>query len=551
MEVTYDPIHLPYDSSYQMEQADHWRRVRAKSYELNKSRSDALNEVDNASFSRFHLRVCMVAGVGFFIDAYDIFSISIVSTMLSYVYNNGNSQLDSTQDLLIKIATPIGTFIGQLLFGWLGDVYGRKKMYGTEITIILIGTLAQAVAGTGSAVNIIRVLFLWRLVTGIGIGGDYPLSAIITSEFAPVHIRGRLMSVVFAKQGWGQLAAAVVALGAISASKRSLQENDVHTVDVLWRIIVGLGCVPSAIALYMRLTIPETPRFTMDIERNVEQAVQDVENFLTAGKFFNDPDATIQHVNAPKASFADFREYFSDWDNLKTLIGVCYSWLALDTAFYGLTLNNNIVLQAIRLGPAVDWFDNLYQLSISNMIIILGGAIPGYWVSFLLIDRIGRKPIQYLGFTMLTILFVIMSTAYKPLTENQHSEKIFVVLYCAANFFQNFGPNTTTFIIPAELFPSRYRSTVYGIVAACGKLGAILVQIGFSSVDVSSSSDSDSQVDHSKLQKIIGVLAIVMCSGIASTYLIPETNQKSLEELSNEDQGEYIIGLAQPRVVLE
>ena|SRR5579863_10631941 len=55
----------------------------------------------------------------------------------------------------------------------------------------------------------------------------------------------------------------------------------------------------------------------------------------------------------------------------------------------------------------------------------------------------------------------------------------FVALYCLANFFSNFGPNVTTFIIPGEIFPTRYRSTAHGIAAACGKLGAIVSQIIF------------------------------------------------------------------------
>jgi PHS family inorganic phosphate transporter-like MFS transporter len=52
-------------------------------------------------------------------------------------------------------------------------------------------------------------------------------------------------------------------------------------------------------------------------------------------------------------------------------------------------------------------------------------------------------------------------------------------VYCLANFFTNFGPNVTTFIIPGEIFPTRYRSTAHGIAAACGKLGAIVSQIIF------------------------------------------------------------------------
>ena len=68
---------------------------------------------------------------------------------------------------------------------------------------------------------------------------------------------------------------------------------------------------------------------------------------------------------------------------------------------------------------------------------------------------------------------------YDRLTATPAAVKGFVVLYCFANFFQNFGPNTTTFVIPGEAFPTRYRSTAHGISAASGKLGAIVAQVGF------------------------------------------------------------------------
>lgn len=82
----------------------------------------------NVSCSWFHVKVVCVAGVGFFTDAYDIFSISIVATMLGIVYNKNSTSLGVNQDLGVKIATPIGNIVGQLLFGWLADVVGRKRM---------------------------------------------------------------------------------------------------------------------------------------------------------------------------------------------------------------------------------------------------------------------------------------------------------------------------------------------------------------------------------------------------------------------------------------
>ena len=91
-----------------------------------------------------------------------------------------------------------------------------------------------------------------------------------------------------------------------------------------------MGCVPAAIALYFRLTIPESPRFTMDIERNVKQALNDIETFLSTGGYRFDPDSIVVRVMAPKASRHDFIGYFSDWDNLKILLGCCWSWFAID-----------------------------------------------------------------------------------------------------------------------------------------------------------------------------------------------------------------------------
>lgn len=106
-----------------------------------------------------------------------------------------------------------------------------------------------------------------------------------------------------------------------------------YPIDHAWRILIGFGCVPGVIALYFRLTIPETPRFTMDIERNIDQAAQDIENVISTGRHIEDDDAVIsQRVKAPRASRADFVAYFSKWKNGKVLFGAAYSWFALDVS---------------------------------------------------------------------------------------------------------------------------------------------------------------------------------------------------------------------------
>ncbi|SCV72071.1 BQ2448_4765 [Microbotryum intermedium] len=517
--------------------------------DLNARRRAALEALDNKPFGWFHVKACLVAGVGFYTDAYDIFAINLASTMIGYVYRpitllKPRGALSANQDLGLKVATPVGTLLGQLGFGYLADVYGRKKMYGIELMIIIIATIGQAVAGRGPGISLLAVLIFWRVLMGIGIGGDYPLSATITSEFAATRIRGRMMTAVFASQGWGQLSAALVSLVCLTAFKKQILNDDPlypRHLDFVWRLLIGLGAVPGGVALYFRLTIPETPRFTMDIERNVKQASSDVDAFLSTGGYVHDydqPQAT--KVEAPVASRRDFIAHFSKWENGKVLLGCAYSWFALDVAFYGLGLNSSIILGAIGYGnvtkgtPQFIRYKTLYNLSIGNIILSVAGLIPGYWVSFLFIDSWGRKPIQIMGFSFLVVTLSAMGFGYHKLKDN--APGAFVALYCLTNFFQNFGPNTTTFVVPGEAFPTRYRSTAHGISAASGKFGAIIAQImAFKLKDRGGAAGSNNWVNH-----VLQIFALFMLTGLASSFLIPETKGKSLEELSNESQDHFI-----------
>ncbi|KAG2107597.1 phosphate transporter [Suillus cothurnatus] len=437
---------------------------------LDERRRAALEVIDNAPFSWFHVKVCLVASVGFFTDAYDIFAINIAATMLGYVYGHTTQ---THQSLGVKVATPVGNLVGQLVFGWLADLVG----HGIELMIMITATFAQALAGPGPSI--------WRFVMGVGVGGDYPLSAIISSEFAATRSRGRLMTAVFSAQGWGQFAAALIGIIVVQAYKTETLNAPfpcVVPVDYMWRLVIGLGCIPGVLALYFRLTIPETPRFTMDVERNVAQAAADITDVMNPKSHAGDEDVPVQHVSAPKATRADFAAYFSQWKNLKVLIGTSYSWFALDIAFYGLGLKQLDHLNRNQLGSptgnktsSLYVYQNLYNTCVGNLILSVAGLIPGYYASFLLIDSWGRKPIQLMGFSVLTVLFIIMGLYISPL---RLCERVCVPVL-PHQLFPNFGPNTTTFVIPGEAFPTRYRSTGFGISAATGKLGAVISQVGF------------------------------------------------------------------------
>jgi MFS transporter, PHS family, inorganic phosphate transporter len=127
----------------------------------------------------FQWIVVLVAGIGFFLDGYTLFASNIALPMLAYVY--WNEETSSRRLTYINIATLAGTMLGQVMFGVLADKNGRKKMYGVELVLLIGATLGVVMCSTGAdnSMNIFSWITFWRVVVGIGVGADYPLSAVM------------------------------------------------------------------------------------------------------------------------------------------------------------------------------------------------------------------------------------------------------------------------------------------------------------------------------------------------------------------------------------
>lgn len=99
------------------------------------------------------------------------------------------------------------------------------------------------------------------------------------------------------------------------------------------------------------------------------------------------------------------------------------------------------------------------------------------------------------------------------------------------------GPNATTFIVPGECFPTRYRSTSHGLSAAAGKVGAIIAQTIFGPLRTRGASSAPGADPSPWLDHVMEIFALFMLCGLATTFLIPETKRKTLEELAGEVPG--------------
>ncbi|RHY29552.1 hypothetical protein DYB32_005057 [Aphanomyces invadans] len=474
------------------------------------SRSVAFKDLDNAKFSSAHVRAMLVAGSGFFVDSYDNFVIGLIVPMIAWEYYHQGSLPSSLADGWVKAAAPWGNMVGQLM-------------------ILIGGALLCAVAVwpvDGNADNVLIMLAVWRFILGIGVGGDYPVSAVITSEFASSDRRGQFISIVFAMQGFGIITGAVMAIILLSFFQTSIVEDPNH-IGYVWRLLAGFGAVPALAAVYWRLRIPETPRFTADVLGDQEAGVRNATQFL-GGPTFDEP-VPVDATRTTK-SFSDaFRSHFSKWVNLKVLIGCAACWFFLDIGYYGTSLNTPVILDAIGYGAPKTkgkqkTFDDLWNRAVGTAIINMCGTVPGYWFTVYFIERWGRKPIQYMGFVMLTLLFLAMAIWLDDLKTSHRT--VFVVMYSFAQFFFNFGPNTTTFVIPAEVFPTQVRSTGHGISAASGKAGAILAAQAFAVVAKSSFGFSG----------VLYIFSGCCFLGLLFSFCVPETKGLTLEQLSTIDK---------------
>lgn len=440
------------------------------------------SELDNARIASHHWKIMFISGMGFFTDAYDLFIIGVVMTLLKPLW-----RVQPLEESLVESTALLAAALGALLFGRVADMIGRKRIYGFEVLVLAAGAIACAFAP-----NIIWLIGL-RFILGIGIGGDYPVSATIMSEYSGKAHRGMMVTLVFAMQAAGLIVGPLFAAALLSTHLSH---------DIIWRILIAFGAVPALAVFWQRRKLRETPRF------------------LHANGMHEDESGKILRIDTGKplgqsVSFWDgFHRLVSDDKLLMRLIGASAAWFLMDAAYYGNTVSSPLILSALQ------GHHTLLQKTLTQLGIFVVFAVPGYAVAALTMDRLGRKTIQTLGFAIMTITFALLALI-------PHIEKMvlpFVLIYGISFFFTEFGPNATTFIYPSEIFPVRVRTTAHGIAAALGKLGGFFGVFLFPYL-----------MHWRGLPAAEMAAAITSAAGLLVTVLmLPETKGKSLEELSAE-----------------
>ncbi|MHB1953638.1 MAG: MFS transporter [Sulfobacillus sp.] len=438
--------------------------------------------LNDAPLGLFHFRAVVTAGMGFFTDAYDLFIIGAALVLIKQQWHPSSSLIG-----WIGSSALIAAFVGALVFGRLADLLGRKKIYGVEALLMVIGSILSAVSPN------MGWLLVARFIMGIGIGGDYPVSAVLMSEYANTKDRGKLVSLVFSMQALGLVAGPIVALTLLASGLNSSWS---------WRIMLGLGAIPALAVISLRRKLPESPRYMAQVKGQAKKAAR---HLRAIGGL------EVVNITDDIQSHGTLKTFLTDPRYMRLLLGTAGSWFLFDYAYYGNSISLPWVLKALAphssTVTAMAW----------SLIIFTLAALPGYILSFAMIDRIGHRRLQIVGFLMMGLSFIAIGLIPGLTTMAMP----FLLLFGVSYFFAEFGPNTTTFVLAAELYPTYVRTTGHGISAGVAKIGAFIGVFVFPLL-----------TQRLGLHGTLLLTGVFSLSGLLLTTILPEPAGRSLEEMA-------------------
>lgn len=347
-----------------------------------------------------------------------------------------------------------------------------------------------------------------------------PSSATIAAEWSSTESRATMLAALRSMQSFSRLFAFIVGLGSLRTiggpAKSSTDPAETRVViDRVWRCIMGIALVPAFIALAARLTIPETPRYYLEMKDNLRKAVRKAIIVYPDRKpvegekvVEQEPEHYAMRQVTPAQWYSSATGYLatrhhenSKATGLQMLLLVMAIWALADAGFYGMSLDDYTVLASLasqssaksipkpdqacgndfgwitaREGQGATIYHLLERSFIRSLELVAIAAVAGSVVAIVLVQRFRRRYALVTTFVLAAIIFAATgATLYLSAKEGQRHIAA-MVLYAILQFVLNVGPNTLVFVISAEIWPTIFRGSFYGLANAGGKLGGIIVR---------------------------------------------------------------------------
>ena len=407
--------------------------------------------LDNARFTGLHRRFWFLAGLGIMLDGFDFFIIGVANPLIKEDFG-----ATAWQTGLVSSAAIVGAIFGAMFLGPLGDKIGRRKIFKYDLIMFVVFSVACMVAPD------LWTLIASRFFLGVAIGLDYPIAASYLAEILPKANRGRMLVSAFALQAVGMLLGALVGVVILLI----LPEVD------SWRWMLGFGIVPALIIIWLRRSVPESPRWLA--QNGQEAEAIEVTERLTGEKVHVSDKDREKAEESSEGLQALFQPRLFKGDLRRRTIFTSVPWFLMDIATYGVGIFTPTLLAALALaGPNSTFIaDDIAATEGTALLDIF--LVLGFVAAIFTVEKLGRVKLQILGFSLMGVgLLILGIAAALPGGGDDHLALVFLG-FAIFNFFMNMGPNATTYALPAEVFPSEVRAAGHGFAAGLAKLGAAL-----------------------------------------------------------------------------
>ncbi|KAJ4372296.1 hypothetical protein N0V83_004070 [Neocucurbitaria cava] len=412
-----------------------------------------------------YFRTCVIPGAGLGLEGYVLFSIGNVRPLLQAAFPTcwkTFSICNKTWTQAVDYLEILGIIVGQILVGILGDWLGRRWGLIQDAIIMFLG-LIMLTAAWGVTQNGWVICYAWALFFyGVGVGGEYPMTATAGMENAVgsgkvstkddrLH-RGRKVTSAFLMQGWGQFLNQIILIVLLLIFHHgSKPPYSKRMAQWTYRVSFAIPAVGTLWLVYYRYFKMRSASKQLMLSKKKSKV-------------------TGYDVTSLKLTIS----YFGP-----RLLATAGAWFANDVFFYGNKLFQDEFIKVITPGNTsvmVGWLYNLVNVGVS---------LCGYYLASLMIDNkmYGRKKMMIVGFFADFILFIVPAFAYNFFTSPEHVHA-FQAMYFLSSFFNQFGPNSVTFLVAAEVFPTPVRATAHGFSAAVGKSGALLASVLYNYIDI-------------------------------------------------------------------
>ncbi len=407
--------------------------------------------LDESRFTELHFRFWLVAALGIALDGFDFFIIGVASPLLVKEFG-----LSAGEQGLVTAAAIVGAVFGAGLLGPVGDKVGRRRVFRVDLILFIVFSVCCVFAWN------VWVLIAFRFVLGIAIGLDYPIAASYLAEVLPTKARGRWLVSAFSLQAVGILLGAIVGVIVLQIAP------DVES----WRWMLGFGAIPAVAIVYLRRGVPESPRWLAQNGRE-DEAVAVTEALVGHPVVVTEADRA-RGEEPPEGLRALVQPRLFTRAMLRRTVFTSLPWFLMDIATYGVGIFTPTLIAALAVHGANTSF-LIDDITSTKATAVLDIFLPiGFAIAIVLVDRVGRIPLQITGFAGMTIALCILAGSELLRGGGEAHLPMVVVGFAMFNTLMNAGPNATTYALPAEVFPSDMRAAGHGFAAASAKFGAAL-----------------------------------------------------------------------------